>query len=110
MPVTFTEKVQDAPSPKVAPDRLTLFDPEAAVMVPPPQLPVRPFGVDTTRPEGKVSVKPTAVRETVAFGLMMSKLKAVEPPIRIVDAANALLMTGGATTVMVAEAVPPFPP
>jgi hypothetical protein len=33
-----------------------------AVMVPPPQLPVRPFGVDTTRPAGRVSVKPTPVR------------------------------------------------
>ena len=78
VPVTFTAKVQDALSPRVAPDRLMFFDPVTAVMVPPPQLPARPFGVDTTRPEGKLSVNPTAVRATVGFGLAMVKLKAVE--------------------------------
>jgi hypothetical protein len=38
------------------------------------------------------------------------KLRAVESPITIFDAANALLMTGGATTVILADAISPFPP
>jgi hypothetical protein len=30
-------------------------------MVPPPQLPVRPLGVEIMRPAGRVSLKPTPV-------------------------------------------------
>jgi hypothetical protein len=29
-----------------------------AVIVPPPQLPVKPLGVETTKPAGNVSLKP----------------------------------------------------
>ena len=48
VPVTFTAKVHDAPAARVAPERLTLFEPAAAVIAPPPQLPVKLLGVPTT--------------------------------------------------------------
>ena len=75
VPVTFTLKVHEALVAKVAPDRVTLPEPAVAVMVPPPQLPVRPFGAATTRPAGSVSVDATPVRGMVlAEGLVMVKL------------------------------------
>src|SRR5437899_1730407 len=71
VPATFTLKVHDALAANVAPARLTLPEPAVAVMVPPPQLPVRPFGVATTRPAGRLSVNATPVSATVVFGLVM---------------------------------------
>ncbi len=68
VPVTLTAKVH-APLPaSVAPNRLTPFDPAVAVIVPPPQLPVSPLGVETTRPAGNVSVKATPVSD-VSIGI-----------------------------------------
>ena len=68
VPVTFTLKVHVAPPPTVAAVKLTSFAPGIAKMLPPPQLPVRPFGAETTRPCGSVSVKAISVRLTV-FGI-----------------------------------------
>lgn len=62
VPVTFTEKVQLLFPAMVAPESETVPLPAVEVMVPPPQLPVRPFGVDITRPAGMVSVKPISFR------------------------------------------------
>lgn len=62
VPVTFAAKVHEALGASVAPARLMVPDPAVAVIVPPPQLPVSPFGAETTRPAGNVSVKPTPVR------------------------------------------------
>ncbi len=59
VPVTLTENVQDAFAARFAPARRMLPLPAIAVMVPLPHEPVRPFGVETTRPDGNVSVKPT---------------------------------------------------
>jgi hypothetical protein len=60
VPVTFTENVQVDPAPgdmvNVPPARLMLPLPATAVIVPLPQLPVKPFGVATTTPAGRVSV------------------------------------------------------
>src|SRR5262249_48745087 len=56
VPVTFTENVQDTFAAMVPPDRLITFVPAVAVMVPAPPVPVRPFGVEVTRPAGSVSV------------------------------------------------------
>jgi len=56
---TLTLKVQDPLAAKVAAVKLTEVDPAAAVIAPPPQVPVRPLGVATTRPEGKASVNAT---------------------------------------------------
>ena len=110
-PVTLTAKVHDALSTSMAPDRLTLADPAAAIMAPPPgQLPLRPLGFAATRPEGKVSLTPMSVRATVIFGFVILKLRDVEPPTRVEAAPNTSLMTGGAATVMLSDADSPFPP
>ena len=109
VPFTFTEKVQEALAASVAPDRLTELEPATAVMVPPPQVPLRPFGVLTSKPAGSVSVKATPVSETVlAAGLVMVKLRLVVPFTGMEAAPNDLLMLGGATTdsVCCTEAVP----
>jgi hypothetical protein len=96
VPVTLTENVQEAPAAKVAPERVTLPDPAPAVIVPPPQLPVTPLGVDTNRPAASVSVKLTPVSATAAFGLLIVKLKVVVPPTPMAAAPNFLIMVGDA--------------
>lgn len=62
MPVTLTENVQEALAARVAPDRLSALPPAVAVIVPPAQDPVRPFGVETASPAGNVSLKATPLR------------------------------------------------
>ena len=61
-PVTFKEKEQEEIAESVAPERLTLLDPAAAVIVPPSQVPVNVFGVAITCPDGRVSVNPTPLK------------------------------------------------
>jgi hypothetical protein len=68
VPLTFTANVHVALAAKVAPERLTTPVVCVAVIVPPPQLPVSPFGVATTSPDGKLSVKLTPFSPTVVFG------------------------------------------
>jgi hypothetical protein len=75
-PVTFTENVHEAPAASIAPDRLMLFDPATAVIVPPPQEPVTPLGVDTISPDGSISVNASPV-SAIEFGLVRVKLRAV---------------------------------
>jgi len=75
VPVTFTEKVHEAPGARLAPDRLMLFEPAIAVIVPPHE-PVRPLGVDTISPDGSVSVNVSPV-SAIEFGFVSVKLKAV---------------------------------
>jgi hypothetical protein len=77
VPVTFTENVHEEPAARVAPDRLMLFEPAVAVIVPPPQDPFRPFGVDTIRPDGNVSVNASPVSVVVVLGFVSVKLRAV---------------------------------
>ena len=92
----------------VAPDRLTLPDPAVAVMVPPPHEPVSPFGVATTTLAGNVSVNAIPVSGTeFPAGLVMVKLSVERSFGPIATGLNALLIEGGATTTMLAEAVPP---
>jgi len=98
VPVTFTEIEQELLIATVPVPRATLPLPAAAVTVP-PQVLVSPFGVATTRPAGRVSVKATPVNATVfAAGFVMVKLRLVVPFTGIEDVPNALLMLGGATT------------
>jgi hypothetical protein len=112
VPVTFTENVHEPLPTSVAAARLTLPAPAVAVIVPPPQLPVRPlFGVATTKPAGKVSVKPIPVSPTDVFGFVMLKVKLVEVFSAIEAAPNDFVITGGEATVMVAVLlVVPVPP
>lgn len=79
-------------------------------MVPPPQLPVRPFGVEITRPAGSESVKATPVNPVAALGFWMVKLSVVEPFNGMLAAPNILAMPGAARTVMLAFEVFPVPP
>jgi len=54
--LTFTLKLQLPLAATVAPLRLTVLAPAAAVIVPPPHDPVRPLGDATVIPLGKMSV------------------------------------------------------
>jgi len=110
VPVTFTLKVQEAVLARVAPERLTLPEPATAVIVPPPQEPVRPFGVETTRPAGRLSVNAMPVSEVVVFGLLMVKLSEVLPFTGMEAAPNDLVIVGGVATLRFAVAVLPVPP
>ncbi len=114
MPVTLTENVQEDPAAgdavSVPPDKLTVPLPATAVIVPLPQLPVSPFGVATTRPAGRLSVKATPLRATLVFGFVMVKLSEVEPFSGMEAAPKDLVMVGAAATVRFAEAVLPVPP
>ena len=109
VPVTFTENVQEELAAMVPPVRLITLVFCVAVMVPPPQLPVSPFGVDTTSPAGSVSVKATPVR-AIALLLVMVKLSEVDPFSGMLAAPNALVMVGGPTTLRLAFEVFPVPP
>src|SRR5580700_9560934 len=60
-PVTLTEKVQEALAASTAPERLWPGPAGGGVIVAPPHDPVRPFGVETAMPAGKLSVNPTPV-------------------------------------------------
>src|ERR1700733_1140553 len=95
VPLTFTAKVHAALAARVAPERLTLFEPAAAVIVPPPQLPANPLGVPTTWPEGKVSVKPIPLRELAALGFDRLKVSEVVPFKATLAAANPFEIAGG---------------
>src|SRR5438067_2284058 len=78
VPVTFTEKVQDPAAASVAPVRLIVPLPATARIVPASQDPLRPFGVATTSPAGRVSVKPTLLT-AIVFGFVIVKLRALVP-------------------------------
>ena len=94
--VTLIENVQGVFPAKVAPARDMLPDPGTAVIVPPPQLPVRPLrGVETINPPRNVSVKATPVNDP-EFGLLIAKVRVVVPPTPMAAAPNALVMVGGA--------------
>ena len=110
MPVTLTENVQDVLAAIVPPLRLMTFVPATAVIVPAPHVPVRPFGVETTRPAGNVSLKATPVSATVVLGFVMVKLSEVVPFNAMLAAPKIFAMVGGATTVMEALEVLPVPP
>src|SRR5437868_2361635 len=54
--VTLTDSVQFAATDNVVPVKVIVLDPAVAVALPPHVL-LSPFGVATTRPEGRKSVK-----------------------------------------------------
>ena len=112
VPVTLTEKVQEALAANVSPVRLTEPDPPVAVMLPPTQVLVSPGDADTARPASKGSLKAIPLSDAPVFGLAMVKLSVVFPPTAILAAPNDLPMVGGfnGATVTLAEAVPPVPP
>jgi hypothetical protein len=110
VPVTFTTSVQVVLTAIVEPVRDTLPEPGTAVAVP-PQLFVSPFGVATTSPTGRVSVNATPVSAAVlAAGFVVENVNEVVPFSGIEAAPKTLATEGGASTVRLAEAVPPVPP
>lgn len=112
VPVTLTEKLQDAPAARAAPESDTVPDPAVAVIAPPPQVPVRPLGVDMVSPAGSGSVKPTPISVDTPW-LVIVKLKLVAPFSGIVADPNdfAIMGTdGGGVMDSVAVVVLPTPP
>lgn len=105
-PVTFTENVHAVFTGRVVPLRETVPDPAVAVIVPPPQDPVNPFGVLTTIPAGKLSVNATpATLTTFAGGFATWKLSEVTPFTGIGVAPKFFETVGGATTSIVIVAL-----
>lgn len=121
VPVTLTEIVHDIMR-KAAPDRFVgaeLINPPVKVSVVspgaganvPPQLFATPGVAATCSPEGRLSVKLIPVRLTNEFGLVIVKLRVVDPLSGIAEAPNAFSIVGGATTVKTAVfEVVPAPP
>jgi hypothetical protein len=109
VPVTFTFKVQEELAATLAPDRLITPEPAVPEAVP-PQVLVSPLGVEITRPDGSVSLKPTPLSVVVPLLFWMVKPSKVEPFRGIVAAPKALLIAGGPTTVMEAIEMFPDPP
>ena len=92
----------------LAPDRLIVPDPAVAVIVPASQLPVRPLGVATSRPAGRLSEKPTPLI-VAGFGLTTVKVKVVLKPTATLGAPNTLLIVSEPRTVMLAVPGAPSP-
>ena len=109
MPFTVTEKEQEPLVVRVAPVRLTRDVPAAAVIVPPPHEPVRPLGVATTSPAGKVSRKPIPVRVVLPFGFDRVKVSVVLPFSGMLAAPKDLVIVGGAMKMMPAGDMRPVP-
>jgi len=110
VPVTSTETVHGPLVPIEPPLRLTDVALATGVNVP-PQVFDPPGLLATTRPAGKLSVKPTPVSD-IEFGLLRVKVSNVEPFSGIVDAPKAFVIVGGASTVsgavLLAAPVPPL--
>ena len=110
VPVTFTENEQGVPGARAAPERLTTPVPAVAVIVPPPQDPLNPLGVETVSPAGSVSLKPMPCSVVPELIFARLKVKLVEPFSGIVAAPNDLVkFAGGAITVTDAVDVFPVP-
>jgi hypothetical protein len=81
----------------------------AVVVSVPPQTVEIEFA--TVKPVGSVSVNATPDNATeLAVGFVIVNVKDVVALRLIVEGLNALAIDGGATTVTLAEAVPPLPP
>src|SRR5208282_1255426 len=106
VPVTFTEKLHDALAASAALDKFTLPVPAVAVIVPPPQLPDKPLGVDTANPAGSESENPTPVSMVPAFAFERLKVNVAVPSSGIAAAPKVSPIVGGAGLFL----EPPLPP
>jgi hypothetical protein len=110
VPVTLTTSEQLPLVAAEPPVSEMLVLPAVAAGVP-PQVEVSPLGVAITNPAGSASVKATPDSPTVfAPGSVMLKLSVVLALTPMLVVPNASAITGGATTAIDAEAVPPAPP
>jgi hypothetical protein len=112
--VTFTENVQPALAISAPPESEMVPEPSVAVMVPPPHVPDRPFGVATISPAGSGSLKAMFDSDALEFGFCTVNEREVVPPTKIVIAPKTLEMEGGVTVAGVTDndalAVEPVPP
>ena len=76
VPVTLTENEQVVPAASAAPERLTTPVPAVAVIVPPPQDPLNPLGVETVNPAGSVSLKRDAMQRGRRVGIRKTERQA----------------------------------
>src|SRR5215471_15310684 len=107
---TFTLITQLLAAAIVPPLNVRVVSPASGAKVP-PQVSVAFGGLATTSPAGNVSVKATPVSATVGFGLVNVNDSVVVWPTGTNAAPNALVIVGGATTVIVAVLlVVPVPP
>ena len=109
VPVTLAENVHEALAANVAPERVTLPLPAAAVMVPPPHDPASPFGFATTRPDGSVSVNATLVTDALLLGLLIVNVSEVLAFNAIDEPPKALVIEGGDGAFTVTDAFEVFP-
>src|SRR5436305_3807137 len=110
VPCTFRDTVHEALAATVPPLRLAEPEPAVAVAVP-PQVLVKPFGVATTKPAGRLSVNDNPVSDTLVFGLLMLMVSEVVPFCGILVAAKVLVTVAGVATLSVAVLlVAPVPP
>lgn len=78
------------------------------MIVPPPQTPTRPFGVEMVNPAGSVSLNATPLSPTgLAAGLVIVKLNVADPFKGMLTAPKDSPIAGGAATVRLAEAAFP---
>ena len=108
-PVTFTVIVHVPLIAKVPPASEIAAVPGRAVTTP-PQVLLRPLGLDTSRPAGSGSSKATPLSAVVALGLAMLNVSVVTPLSGSTATPNTLLMVGGRATMVLAAAVLPLPP
>ncbi len=111
VPVTPTEIVHPPLAASVNPLSDMTDAPALAVNVPAQPF-VAPGGVSTTRPEGRLSVKPTPVSPPVAvsrFGFEIRKVTTVLEPVVISGTAKVFVIVGGANTENFAVALEPAP-
>jgi len=107
---TDTVITQLPPAGIVPPLKVSVVSPATGAKVP-PQVSVAFGGFATTNPAGNASVNATPVNATVGFGLVNVKVSVVVPPTGTTEAPKALLIVGGANTVIVAVLlVVPGPP
>src|SRR5262244_2649161 len=93
----------------VPPLKVSVVSPAFGANVPPQEV-LAPGVAATCNPEGSASVNPTPVSDTVEFGFIMVNVSVVVPLRAMLDEPNPLLIEGGATTVMLADALLPVPP
>src|SRR5258708_10289154 len=107
VPLTLTENVHEAFAAKLEPDRPILPPPAIAAIVPAGQAPLNPFGVATTTPAGRTSVKLMPVSCEMIFGFGIVKVRLVDPPMELEEAPNETTSEGGVATIRVAAAAAP---
>jgi|SRR5580658_8583 hypothetical protein len=108
IPTTLTEKLHDVPPASVAPDNATVAAPALAEIVPPPHVPLKPFGVATTSPAGSESLKATELRELLALGFAKVNVSEVAAFRAMFAAPKAFAIVGG--TMFGGGGVPPEEP